>query len=201
MSGSCSCDGKAVTRNGVRVGIIEGILTSATPDCGGKAGVPDVIVRGAFARSVSERRRQGRPVPLLDSHDPTQPVGLIPVESIVEDADGLHVRAEVNLETPRGRELHALARQGALAFSVGFQTIRDEVLPDRRLVLEAELLEGSLVSAGCNPDARILAVKGAGLAQILEDLKAITAACRAERRMYERLEVATWKLRRAEEVK
>lgn len=106
-------------------------------------GAGDVVVPGAFARSL--RRRPPSRVRLLYQHDAAQPIGVW--DEIREDARGLHVRGRFALEVERARDVRALVAQGALdGLSIGFRAIRARRGAGTRTLLEIELWEISIVT-------------------------------------------------------
>jgi HK97 family phage prohead protease len=115
----------------------------------------DVVVPGAFRKSLSER---GNVVPLLWQHDTTEPVGVI---ELVEDSKGLRVvRGEINLETAQGREAYALLKQGAIkGLSIGYQVVQDGWQGKVRQLKELKLMEVSLVTFPANELAGVTAIK------------------------------------------
>lgn len=124
----------------------------------------DVVVAGAFSNSLQRRYRdKGRKgVPMLDQHQARTPVGLFPIESIVEDDHGLKVIGNINMEVQRGRENHALAKQGALSgLSIGYTTEVDEWddAGQVRILREVDLWEISMVTFPAGDTARITSVK------------------------------------------
>ena len=111
----------------------------------------DTIVRGAFARSLQGRGAQS--VKLLYQHDAAEPIGVI--EAAQEDVRGLFIAGELNLETQRGAEAHALLAQGALTgLSIGFNVVTAEKQArGERLLKEIDLWEVSLVTFPMLPGA------------------------------------------------
>ena len=119
----------------------------------------DVVMAGSFARSLRQRGASG--VRMLFQHDPAQPIGRW--EEIAEDHRGLYVRGRLSLSTAKGREVHALMRDGALdGLSIGFRTVRarSEKQAGLRRILEADLWEISVVTFPMLATARIAEVKG-----------------------------------------
>ena len=153
---------KEVTRNGVKLGIIEGFASTWNLDRD-----DDIIERGAFAKTLIRHTEQGRPIRMLFAHDSSELIGGFPIESAKETDQGLFVKGEINLEFDQGRRAFALAKQGVLTdMSVGFSIAsRDFVEFERsgdsmiRRIKEVELWEISLVSEPANPEARISSVK------------------------------------------
>lgn len=111
----------------------------------------DIVVKGAFERSLFERGSEG--LRLLYQHDTAEPIGVF--REAFEDEAGLFVRAELNLETRRGHEAMALLNQGALTgLSIGFNVVEAEKGEQRRRFLtEIDLWEVSLVTFPMLPGA------------------------------------------------
>lgn len=155
---------KENVRNGVPVGIIEGLASTYELDRG-----DDIIVPGAFAKTLNRHSAEGRPVRMLLQHQNGELIGGFPIEFAKETPEGLFVRGEINLEVQRGREAYALAKQDVLTdMSIGFSIPSREAVDyqregDRvlRLIKEVELWEISLVSEPMNPGARVQSVKSA----------------------------------------
>lgn len=143
---------KAVERDGVRLGLLQGYLARWTPDTGGRFGVPDRFHPGAFLKSIQDhKRRNNRMVRLNDNHG--RLIGGFPIEKVNEDTIGLRVEGEINLETQLGKEAHALATQGVLTdLSIGFITIKDELTKGFREIFEAEIFEGSVTPEPMHQD-------------------------------------------------
>ncbi len=123
----------------------------------------DLIVKGAFARSLA--RTRGGKVPILDHHHPDRQIGWN-LEAR-EDAHGLLVQGQLDLNVQAARERHSLmklARKvGAPSgLSIGFQTLdaeRDARHPGIRRLTQVDLLEYSLVTFPMNTRAQVTAVK------------------------------------------
>lgn len=139
-------------------------------------GVPDlgrdVVLPGAFAASLAQRRAAG--VRMLWQHDPAEPIGRW--LSLREDGRGLRVEGRLNRAVQRAREVEALMREGGLdGLSIGFRTLRAS--PDgagRRRLIALDLWEISLVTFPLQPGARIGAaapnLAGRGLADEIRAL-------------------------------
>ncbi|MDF2621124.1 MAG: phage prohead protease, family [Xanthobacteraceae bacterium] len=127
----------------------------------------DLILPGAFARSLTERGTGG--VRMLFQHDPAEPIGTW--LSLREDAVGLHVRGRLTLDVARAREVLALMRAGAIdGLSIGFRTVEGRTDPRSRVrrLSRIDLWEVSVVTFPMQPDARIAGVKrAASLAGII----------------------------------
>lgn len=121
----------------------------------------DLILPGAFARSLAERGAGG--VRLLFQHDPAEPIGTW--LALREDSVGLFVRGRLTLDVARAREVLALMRAGAIdGLSIGFRTVEGRTDPRTRVrrLSRIDLWEVSVVTFPMQPDARIASVKRAG---------------------------------------
>ena len=121
----------------------------------------DLILPGAFARSLSERGTGG--VRMLFQHDPAEPIGVW--AELREDAIGLHVKGRLTLDVARAREVLALMRAGAIdGLSIGFRAVEGRTDPHTRVrrLARIDLWEVSIVTFPMQPDARIAGVKRAG---------------------------------------
>jgi len=121
----------------------------------------DLILPGAFARSLSERGTGG--VRMLFQHDPAEPIGVW--AELREDAMGLHVKGRLTLDVARAREVLALMRAGAIdGLSIGFRAVEGRTDPRTRVrrLARIDLWEVSVVTFPMQPDARIAGVKRAG---------------------------------------
>ncbi len=139
-------DTKAVAEDGQIEGLAAGY---GNVDAGG-----DVIVPGALARSLKGRKS----VPMLMYHDQTRPAGVW--TDFAESRDGLVVKGQISLSSRAGQEAHALVRDGAIGgLSIGYRTIREQLVGKTRQLLELTLYEVSLVTIPMNERAVITSVK------------------------------------------
>ena len=121
----------------------------------------DLILPGAFARSLAERGAGG--VRMLFQHDPAEPIGFW--TSLTEDSVGLQVKGQLTLDVARAREVLALMRAGAIdGLSIGFRTVEGRTDPRTKVrrLSHIDLWEVSIVTFPMQPDARIASVKRAG---------------------------------------
>jgi uncharacterized protein len=134
----------------------------------------DVIVPGAFAKSLAEHKASKTNPAMLWQHNPGEPVGVW--DAVEEDAKGLKLKGRIALDTTRGREAHVLMKMKALnGLSIGFvATEKDYDKDGNRLLTGIDLWEVSLVTFPANTAARITSVKSA-------DVGAITTIRQAEK--------------------
>lgn len=111
----------------------------------------DVVMPGAFARSLARRRNRIR---MLFQHDPKEPVGIW--DSIVEDGHGLFVAGHLVPGVERADALRRLIGEGALdGLSIGFRTVRATKANGLRQLWQIDLYEISIVTFPMLEDARI----------------------------------------------
>ena len=126
----------------------------------------DVVMPGAFAKSLARRGRAG--VRMLFQHDPKEPVGVW--EAIREDSFGLWVEGRLVPGVPRADALRRLIERRAVdGLSIGFRTVRAtrDGKGGHRKLWQIDLWEISIVTFPMLDRARISA-GGAGLAAAVD---------------------------------
>ena len=135
-------------------GVLEGYASLfGVSDSGG-----DIVMKGAFARSLAKRGASG--VKMLWQHNAAEPIGVW--NEIIEDAKGLKVFGRLDLSVARAREAFSLLRDGAVdGLSIGFKTRRATTDPASglRRLHEVDLWEISIVTFPMLDQARVDAVK------------------------------------------
>lgn len=118
----------------------------------------DVVLPGAFKRTLAAHKKAGALPQMFWMHRPDQVPGVY--TDMEEDAKGLYVKGEL-VDTALGNEMHTLlSRKAVRGLSIGYRTIESEYDKDgNRLLKELDLWEVSLVSLAMNPLAKIEAVK------------------------------------------
>ncbi len=118
----------------------------------------DIVVRGAFARSLTEKRRAQQLPAMFWMHDASRVPGKW--TEMEEDKHGLAVKGEL-AETPLGNEIRTLLKMEAVrGLSIGY--IPRDVDYDKegnRLIKDADLWEVSVVSLPMNPLAQVAHAK------------------------------------------
>lgn len=144
------------TYKGIKVGIVEGYIATWDLDRGN-----DIFLKGAFADSIEEWRKQQRDIKAKDMHG--ESIGVYPVEYLKEDEKGLFGRAYINLEIQAGIEAMSKARMGIYdRKSIGFTADPSHTkgeFPFGREIAKAYIWEGSLVDEPMNIAATITSVK------------------------------------------
>lgn len=118
----------------------------------------DIVVPGAFKRSLAEHRKAGSMPQMFWMHDPTRVPGKW--TEMAEDERGLAVKG-VLAPTELGNEMRTLAQMKAVrGLSIGYMARDVDFDGDgNRLIKEIDLWEVSLVSLAMNPLAQIAAAK------------------------------------------
>lgn len=127
--------------------------TFGNEDLGG-----DIVMPGAFKRSLAQHRKAGSLPQMFWMHDPSRVPGKW--LSMSEDEDGLKVKGTL-AHTPLGDEIRTLLKMEAVrGLSIGYRTVDQDYDNDgRRLLKELELWEVSVVSLPMNPMAQVAHAK------------------------------------------
>ncbi|WP_239899389.1 HK97 family phage prohead protease [Laribacter hongkongensis] len=144
----------------------------------------DVVTKGAFSESLASWSQRKALPAMLWQHRQSEPIGVY--TGMAEDSVGLYVEGQLCLDSPRGKEAHALMKMGAISgLSIGFVTRDDSY--DRvtgvRTLKKVDLWEVSVVTFPANDAARVNAVKArqaeqAGVLTSLNNLvNTIRSAC------------------------
>ena len=118
----------------------------------------DVVMPGAFVKSLSHHANEGSMPLMLWQHDPDNPIGVW--ESLEEDAKGLKCSGRLLLEVTKAREAYAYLKAGAIrGLSIGYHVVKAD--PDGNVLRlkEIDLLEISVVSFAANRRATVTGVK------------------------------------------
>ena len=137
--------------------------------------VGDMIQKGAFAAART-------PLPMLFSHDGSDPVGSW--TEAAETDEGLMLKGRLLVgEVARADEVNALVKSGAVAgISIGF--ITKKAMPRKgggRTITELELVEASLVAVPMHAGARVTSAKTG-----IEAIRVAEAISRAATRIAKR---------------
>jgi len=118
----------------------------------------DVVVPGAFKRTLADHKRSGTLPAMFWMHQPDKVAGAW--THMEEDRKGLYVRGEL-APTPLGDEMRTLLKMKAVrGLSIGYAINQSDYDRDgNRLLKEIDLWEVSLVSLAMNPLAQVEAVK------------------------------------------
>lgn len=137
--------------------------------------VGDIVVKGAFAKTLSERFAGGSKngVKVLWQHMPSMPIGL-PIH-MEEDSKGLYTVSKLSKTDWGDRALELVNDKVVDKMSIGYDVIKDDYSTDgNRLLKELKLYEYSLVTFPANEQADILGSKS--MEQLTELLSQVGAA-------------------------
>lgn len=129
----------------------------------------DVVVKGAFERTLEQWKSSGDYIPLLWGHDMDDPMSNIGwVTEAKEDERGLLVRARFDLEdNPKARQVYKLCKGRRVRdLSFAFNVVDYERDGDVTQLKDLELYEVSIVTVGANPETEIIAVKNRAVAAV-----------------------------------
>lgn len=123
----------------------------------------EIVVPGAFSKSLKEIRDSGDPLPMLWNHKSDEPIG--GYTSLEEDARGLKVSGFIMInEVARAREVHALMKRRVVkGLSIGYYTTNSSYNEKTgiRSLIELDLREVSPVTFPANVEAEVESVKSA----------------------------------------
>lgn len=161
-------------------GLDEGAFTAYASVFHVKDSYGDVVMPGAFSKSLAQWQERGHPIPLLFGHQMDDPdMNLGHVVAAKEDDHGLHVHAQLDLDNPKSVQVYRMLKgrrinQMSFAYDVidGGPEKRSKAPEDEEeddgeaakevfALRELKLYEVSIVTVGANEDTEILAVKQA----------------------------------------
>lgn len=152
---------------GPDAGLTEGQFTAYASVFGNKDSYGDVVVPGAFAKTLAAWEAKDAVIPLLFGHrmdDPDFNIGHL--LDAKEDDHGLLVKAQLDLENPKAAQTYRLLKSGRIdQMSFAYDVVEgawvkkdgDEFYELRELAL----FEVSVVPIGANQETEVLAVKRA----------------------------------------
>lgn len=125
----------------------------------------DIVMPGAYAKSLAQMESEGRKVKMLWQHDPSHPIGVW--DEVKEDAKGLWVKGRLLTDVEKGREAAALLSSGAIdGMSIGYRTVKSgRGQNGERLLQELEIWEVSIVTFPMLLTARVDAMKAAEMTE------------------------------------
>ncbi len=165
----------------------KGIITGYFSIFGNKDSDGDIILPGAFSKTINENGPKSQKPRILHllQHDVWRPLGKPSV--LEEDAKGLYFESQIS-KTSYGRDTLQLYQDGVLTeHSIGYNVVKREVdeSTDTQKLLELKLWEGSTVSWGANMEAVVTGIKAEDKKSIYDALiKKMTALQKAVKGNY-----------------
>ena len=136
----------------------------------------DIIVKGAFKKSINERKSE---IYFLNQHNWSQPHGKFNVLS--EDSKGLYFESTPLIDTSYSTDALKLYEAGIVKeHSIGFVTMNSDYdkKSSARIIKEVKLYEGSNVTMGANSDTPFTGFKSLNIKEVNEQYKLILKAFR-----------------------
>lgn len=158
----------------------------------------DIVERGAFSNSLAEHKQRNSRPAMFWAHDQREPLGVW--QDVHEDSRGLYAKGKLSLGVQRARDAFELAQDGALAFSIGYQTVKQSERDGANLLQEVKLAEISVCGLAANPNARILSVKSLDGASIRDYEQFLRDTFNLSSREAKRLAAGGWKAYSGEEI-
>jgi HK97 family phage prohead protease len=123
----------------------------------------DIVIRGAFAKTLEKWKEKGRFPALLWQHNMDEPIGVY--TEMKEDENGLYLKGRLLIDDdPLAKRAHAHMKAGSLSgLSIGYVLEDYDYDNDKNafILKDIDLWEVSLVTFPSNDDARISNVKNA----------------------------------------
>ena len=132
----------------------------------------DKIIPGAFKDSLGEWEQKGRPIPVIFAHQwDNLDAHIGQVVQAKETAEGLYVKAQLDMDEPFAQRVWKKMKAGTLAeFSFAYDIVdMAQVKTEGEWINELrklELLEVGPCLVGMNPETQLLAVKGVDVAAL-----------------------------------
>jgi len=120
----------------------------------------DIILPGAFKKSIAEWQKRKAMPPILWQHMSSEPIGLW--DEMAEDDRGLKLSGTLFGELPQAQVATALLKRKAIkGLSIGYRTIDADINSKTfvRSIKEAVIYEFSLVTFPMNQKAGVTAIK------------------------------------------
>ncbi|NKV30739.1 HK97 family phage prohead protease [Rhodococcus hoagii] len=159
--------GGALLKAGPDDGLAEGQFIAYASVFGNVDSYGDVVEPGAFTDTLTAWEAKGAPIPLLFGHNMADPdFNIGHVVTAEEDGHGLKVLCQLDLESPKGAQVHRLLkgrRIGELSFAYDVlesQPVKSAELGDYVSLKRLDLHEVSVVPIGANRATSVVAVKG-----------------------------------------
>lgn len=131
----------------------------------------DIIEKGAFKKSITERKNS---IFFLNQHDWKQPHGKF--SELVEDSKGLRFVSNPLPNTTYSNDALELYASGIVKeHSIGFNTVKSDYDKKEgvRVIREVKLFEGSNVTLGANPETPFTGFKSLTLTEANDQVKSI----------------------------
>lgn len=163
----------------------EGQFTALVSVFGNEDSVGDVVIPGAFTDTLAAWKASGNPIPVIWSHDWSDPFSNIGAVTAAEESDkGLQVTGQLDLDNPKAMQVYRLLKGGRVTqFSFAYdveegawveQTV-DGSTSSHYELRKLRLYEVGPTLVGANQETELLAVKASALAAGLKEGRILAA--------------------------
>jgi HK97 family phage prohead protease len=154
-----------------------GIVTGYFAQFGDVDSDMDVIMPGAFAKSIMENGPSGKNrIMHLYQHDVNKPLGKPKV--LKEDSYGLYFESKI-IDTTYGEDVLKLYEADVInEHSIGFQTVQNQPKDMYNEISEVKLYEGSTVTFGANENTPFTGFKSMTATEAVQKMQTISKAFR-----------------------
>ena len=153
----------------------QGVVSMLVSVFGNVDSYGDMVMPGAFSKTLSEWAAKGDPIPFVWSHQWGDPFAILgEVTKAAETEDGLEVEAKIDLETELGKQVYGLLKkrlvtQASFAYDIDEAEWVEHEAPDGGKYGVYELRKLSLLEVGpcllgANRETELLEVKARELA-------------------------------------
>lgn len=132
----------------------------------------DVVEAGAFAKTLKTWAAKGRPIPVVWSHQMSDPDNILGEYIAAEETtEGLKMKGVMDLDHPRAARIYKLMQKGLIAeFSFSGEVMEYDLLEEEEdswwvglSIKEVDLWEAGPCFKGANPDTQLISIKSADL--------------------------------------
>lgn len=162
-------------------GLDPGQFTALVSVFGNEDSVGDVVMPGAFTKTLADWQAKGDPIPVIWSHDWSDPFSHIGhVVKAEETPDGLQVTGQIDLDNPKAEQVYRLLKgrrvtQFSFAYDIEDAAPAEQDGNDVFQLKQLKLHEVGPTLIGANQETELLAAKAAGLEQGLKEGRVLAA--------------------------
>ncbi len=146
------------------LGEVKGRFTALVAAFGNVDLQGDRVMPGAFKNTIATWQASGYPVPLIFSHDWSDPFAHLGViDSMTETMKGLEVSGNIDLTNPYAAQVYKLLKERRIReWSFGYEIVKEQTAPDHaNNLIELNILEAGPTLKGANSATETLAIKSA----------------------------------------
>lgn len=170
----------------IKEGAEEGVFEALVSVFGNEDSQGDIVEKGAYAKTLKAWTAKGRPIPVLWSHDFSDPDSILGKYISAEETDeGLLMKGQLDLTHPKAARVHKLMKEGLVVeFSMsGLVTDYEEIKKDEDgdddeegffsfpglRIKEVDLWEAGPCFKGANAQTELISVKSRDVSPLTRD--------------------------------